>query len=444
VGSARMLGVLLTGGPGKEKSGVKPHSESTHLPHTAEHTSAKMRNATTRHHSSIRAIRTDPPRVSTTPARAESNDRGFFADGNSTLDYARPVPMNELGDSMLGTGNDRNAHGLTDRSDQRIAVCLLGLERTFDLIGDNIALLLERLKLMGEVHLFGVKPVTETWAYVRRVLTQTGLLENVTIEPQVFVNLTAPPKFIPQASGRGFMIELWDCAHCGSMINASEARFGWQYEVIVRLRLDLFWDVLPPMPRAFGHNDVHVPYMSACKGANDKFAIGGRTGMERYLTRVHLLRYMPPHRSFTSERFLRAAIDHTRVQRHWNWMFCKMGRANNLKQWPYVSSNAWLECSVRIVLRMRCERFVCGWCGQGCRCWNKNCSYSAVVAGKQVCHTFSKYPANGNRTPTLPGFRVPTGMQLLLSPNVSQMAHNCAGLTGAGLKICLATGLKKN
>eukprot|EP00966_Prymnesium_polylepis_P132799 3069881-Prymnesium_polylepis.1 len=75
--------------------------------------------------------------------------------------------------------------------------------------------------------------------------------------------------------------------------------------------------------------------MSACKGANDKFAIGGRTGMERYLTRVHLLRYMPPHRSFTSERFLRAAIDHTRVQRHWNWMFCKMGRANNLKQWPY-------------------------------------------------------------------------------------------------------------
>ena len=49
-----------------------------------------------------------------------------------------------------------------------------------------------------------------------------------------------------------------------------------QFDVVVRMRADLAWEVAPAMPaRALlisGH--VHFPWMSQCHGYNDKFAVG--------------------------------------------------------------------------------------------------------------------------------------------------------------------------
>ena len=51
-----------------------------------------------------------------------------------------------------------------------------------------------------------------------------------------------------------------------------------QFDVVVRMRADLAWEVAPAMPaRALltsGH--VHFPWMSQCHGYNDKFAVGAR------------------------------------------------------------------------------------------------------------------------------------------------------------------------
>ncbi|KAL1512175.1 hypothetical protein AB1Y20_005441 [Prymnesium parvum] len=255
------------------------------------------------------------------------------------------------------------------RAPLRIALCLLGLERTLDLMQHNTAALLRLMASRGEVHVFGVQPVQESWTHVYLLLSLAGLRAQATIERQRLVNLTAPPKFYPQLAARAFMIELRDCAHCAEMIRAREGREGWQYGVVVRARLDLFWEVLPSWP-PLAPKQVHVPSMSKCHGVNDKFALGDRLGMEQYLSRVHRLSYDPRTPSFSSEQFLKRALKGVRVQSHYDWMFCKMGRATNLSTWSLTSANMWLECSLRIVKGVRCERMTCGWCGQGCRCWN--------------------------------------------------------------------------
>jgi len=359
-----------------------------------------------------------------------------------------PGLCNSTRAGMLGAGCSVDAEsdrlqGL--RSNRTIAVCILGLQRSFGLIAGNTAQFLEQLKLMGTVHIFGVQPVNDKWPQVLGLLKKTALLENATIEPQMLVNLTPPARFTPQRSGRSFMIELWDCAHCFDMLNASEARFGRQYDVVARLRLDLYWELLPPMPSVVRSQHVHVPAMSGCQGLNDKFALGGRVGMELYLTRVHRLPFGPrdaKHGSFQSEKYLSMALRGASVVRHGDWMFCKVGDATNMSR--YFPSNMWLECSLRILFRMRCERFNCGWCGQGCRCWNSTCTSSireTVVSGRRLCHSFNSTAAKPNSTSTrkVPGSRV-RAAQLLLSHDAPRPAHNCARLSGVRRDVCEATG----
>eukprot|EP00966_Prymnesium_polylepis_P243180 5623650-Prymnesium_polylepis.5 len=186
-----------------------------------------------------------------------------------------------------------------------IAVCLLGLERATDLIADNMAIVLSHLNRRGTLHAFGVQPVSETWSNVYRVLSRARLLDNTTVEPQVWhTNMTAPSWFSPRKSGRGFIIELWDNNHCHDMISAAEHRLGWQYHAIVRMRLDTYWEFVPAVPPTFEPNTVHVPYMSRCNGINDKFAMGDRAGMRTYLTRAQRLWTIVPNRAFSSEQYL--------------------------------------------------------------------------------------------------------------------------------------------
>ena len=49
-----------------------------------------------------------------------------------------------------------------------------------------------------------------------------------------------------------------------------------RFDVVVRMRADLAWEVVPAMPApallTSGH--VHFPWMSHCHGYNDKFAVG--------------------------------------------------------------------------------------------------------------------------------------------------------------------------
>ena len=132
----------------------------------------------------------------------------------------------------------------------------------------------------------------------------------------------------------------------------------------MRLRLDLFWENRPQLPSTFQSNTVHVPRMSRCGGVCDKFAVGDRVGMQKYFTRMKWFHWNF-RKHHDSESYLSATsrLSQYRIVRH-DWMFCKYG------SWP----RAWRECTQRVRLRQRCEGMTCGWCSQGCRCWNSTCT----------------------------------------------------------------------
>ena len=301
----------------------------------------------------------------------------------------------------------------------RVAVCLLGQERSFRLISSNIEVMLRSLRRIGPVHVFGVVTPNDgtnvvPWHNIKQMLQKRPPIGKATFEPQTTHNLTGPSRFTG-GSASGFMIELWDCAHCHAMIKAHEAKAGWMFQVVARMRPDLFWEMIPTWPEDIEPNQVHVPGMSRCHGVNDKFAIGGRVAMAKYLDRVYEVPFERTPKPIASERFLLRVLNNFPPRIHADWMFCKMGYAANRTIWLKESGSAWLECSLRILEGLRCEYMVCGWCGQGCRCWNNTCSDERIMSNKRLCHDQKVWNPQARRSNWThpPGF--PVVSQLLRS-----------------------------
>ena len=283
----------------------------------------------------------------------------------------------------------------------RVAICLTGRERQLALIRSNVGSVLRSIFDFGSegAHVFAVQPVDDHWANVKQLLFERHLNSSTTIERQRSQNLTAPAAFRPKSAGRGFVVEIGDCAHCQDMIDAYEAQHGVVFDVVARMRTDLSWEILPAMPpaRLLAAGHVHFPWMSHCKGWNDKFAVGARDVMRRYLRRKDHINYNV-RSAYYSEQFLRHVLPkNVQVHQHKSWMFCKTGRispnrsakANTMDWWKY-SRNAWPECSLRHMGRIACERLVCDWCGRGCACYNDTCIHGhviRVVSRTKVCHS---------------------------------------------------------
>lgn len=252
-----------------------------------------------------------------------------------------------------------------------LAICITGLQRVWPEVGQNIERAL--LRRTDRPYLFGVRPAG-MWPDVK---LRFDVVEDQR-KPMVGFE-EVPFKFFPRRSGVGFVRELSDLAHCEEMIAGYEQRVDISFQLVMRVRLDLFWETMFSLPPTIGGKEVVVPYMSHCSGANDKFAIGGRAGMHAYLTRVRWLR-RNFSRSVNSEMYLQitAKLSSYRFQRKADWMFCKFGK--NRSHWKHTtlddpnsnSMGAWEECTYRIRQALPCERMVCKFCAGGCRCFNKN------------------------------------------------------------------------
>lgn len=299
-----------------------------------------------------------------------------------------------------------------DRS-TRVAICLTGQQRQLTAIQTNVGRVLRGIADWGTggAHVFAVQPANDDWVEVRRLLRSTRLHNAVTIELQRAHNLTAPRAFRPIGSKAGFMIELGDCDHCQDMIEAHEAKHGWRFDAVARMRVDLAWETVPQMPAPrllLPSKKVHVPAMSRCRGFNDKFAFGPRHPMRNYLRRRERLNY-DVRKAFYSEGFLRGVFHRngSMVQHH-DWMFCKMGKiatvssVESQREWWRTSRSAWPLCSLRMMGRVTCEHLVCDWCNRGCSCYNETCTYGLgrrgntqdrlSEAGIKLCNARAAHP----------------------------------------------------
>ena len=80
------------------------------------------------------------------------------------------------------------------------------------------------------------------------------------------------------------------------MIRASEQRTMQEFDFVSRVRLDISWESLMPVPsnllsllsNRWAYDTIWVPQMNRNGGIGDKFAVGTRRAMSTYLNRVHL------------------------------------------------------------------------------------------------------------------------------------------------------------
>ena len=268
-----------------------------------------------------------------------------------------------------------------------LAICMTGLERTYPEIAGNIDEAV--LRMTPRPRLFGVRP-TGHWPRVQQLHFEA--IEDQ--RPPCWQPSRIPfGRYYPLRAVDGFIRELCDLDHCEQMISAYEQRTGSSFEAVARVRLDLFWETPLQMPKAIGPDDVFVPWMSHCMGRCDKFALGGRSGMRKYLTRV---RWLDGRHNFSgrvnSEVFLRrvGVLTGVNFKVEASWMFCKFGynksasaaglsqsaetsmsTSNRTKPTPF---RGWPECTHRIRARIRCTHFFCDWCGKGCRCISPDCA----------------------------------------------------------------------
>ena len=199
------------------------------------------------------------------------------------------------------------------------AVCITGLQRSYPEISHNIHFALSSLysgwrgvrndrppvdqasfSLENSVGFFGVRPANDTWATVRTDLPpllaesiQTPCYESLGMGARA-PWFSAYAKTIHQrvVFSFSFVQMMCDLRACYQLVQAHERneRSGREFDTLARLRLDLAWEtplVMPPgglLP-----NTIYTSRMNTKAGLNDKWGIGHRYAMGRYLSRAELI-----------------------------------------------------------------------------------------------------------------------------------------------------------
>ena len=305
------------------------------------------------------------------------------------------------------------------------AVCLTGMERSFAEVGANIR---EGLyHLLGAANaphavFVGVRPPHDTWPSVRALLPLDeahidvqrrcwgGLAQNLTIRwMHCDMRLRAGDCRL------SFLQALCDLERCESLIADAERARGRQFDLVVRIRADLFWEnriTLPtspsplksasavstpsvadgaastaaPMIAGLAANTVYVPAMDSQDGVNDHLAFGARDVMRTYLTRMrHISRagIVSSIKGLGSEGFLGASLlwDRVRVQRLQGWAYCPHTPRNLLRK------SASEGCIGRVRCRVACTSLYCpnhGIHAGECECLNVTCAAWASGAPAAV------------------------------------------------------------
>jgi hypothetical protein len=269
------------------------------------------------------------------------------------------------------------------------AVCLTGLERSFAEIGANV-----REGVLGmlgaRTSFFGVRPANASWDSIAELLpmvdlqVQRGHCWSREVQDRTITWMHCDFRLRGGDCRLSFLQALCDLSQCEDMIAAHERSvLGREYDVVMRLRPDLFWESAMTLPSPLSPKAVYIPGMDNQGGANDHLAVGLRAAMRLYLTRLrHSSRPGAVQRlkGLGSEGYLAASLqwDELQVHRLQQWMYCPHTPRNLLRD------SGRSGCVARVRCRTACTSL---WCpsasmkGGECECLNETCATFAAGRG---------------------------------------------------------------
>ncbi|KAK4803755.1 hypothetical protein SAY86_003572 [Trapa natans] len=193
----------------------------------------------------------------------------------------------------------------------RMAVCLVGGARRFELTGPSI---MERiLKVYPEADLFLHSPFDKN-SFKLLLLRKAPRIAWVRIFQPQSMPETEPELRVLTASGspngiQGLLQYFNLVEGCLTMIKAYQEQNSFKYDWIVRTRVDGFWNA-PLGPEFFLRDSYLVPPGSSYGGLNDRLGIGDMTTSVAALSRLSLIPQLDAagFRQLNSETSFRAQL----------------------------------------------------------------------------------------------------------------------------------------
>ena len=272
------------------------------------------------------------------------------------------------------------------------AVCLTGLERSFVEVGLNVREGLFTMLRGAVVSVFGVQPAKDAWKEIPTLIPLHGVAMQQPCWTPSVQNETIRWMHCDMRLRKGdcrlsFLQALCDLQACERLISEHEQRMHRRFDVVVRLRADLFWENAVPLP-LLEPNVVYVPAMDTPggevrgpgRGVNDHLAVGTRDAMAKYLTRArHVSRpgISSELRGSGSEQYLASSLrwDGVRAVRMQEWMYCPHTPRNLLR------GAATTGCIARVRCRTGCRSLFCPHAAakaDQCECFDEDCSTFAA------------------------------------------------------------------
>ncbi|CAM6109993.1 unnamed protein product [Calypogeia fissa] len=214
-----------------------------------------------------------------------------------------------------------------NQNHKRVAICLVGGLRAFELTGPSIRKHL--LDVYPEADLFVHSPLDKD-VHKLTVLAGRPHLASVKLFIPSWVTLTHLATELLTISGspngiQGLLQYFNLVEGCWSLIEAYEAHHNFTYDWVIRSRVDGYWNGPMPPIEAFNASKYYVPYGSSFGGLNDRLGIGTRDTSRVALQRLSLLPEIYDHgfRKLNSEMSFKAQFTtkHVEVERN-RFPFC--------------------------------------------------------------------------------------------------------------------------
>ncbi|KAI0494030.1 hypothetical protein KFK09_024161 [Dendrobium nobile] len=199
----------------------------------------------------------------------------------------------------------------------KIAICLVGGARRFELTGPSIMknLLMEypnadlflHSPLDKDSFKFFLLKDAPRIAAVR--IFEPGLISENESQLRVL-------RFRDSPNGIQGLLQYFNLVEgCLSLIHAHETSHNFTYQWIVRTRVDGYWSG-PLDPTTFQPNSYVIPHGSRFGGFNDRFGIGDRPSSKVALSRLSLLSSLDAagYRSLNSESAFKAQLDTSKIE----------------------------------------------------------------------------------------------------------------------------------
>ena len=269
----------------------------------------------------------------------------------------------------------------------RSAVCVTGESRSFAEIGHNVREGVLLLLGSPTIGFFGVRPDHDRWELLQAMLPFTAVAIQRPCWSATQLNWTRSWLHCDMRTRRhdcheSFLQQLCDMQQCSAMITAFEMEQAGRFNMVVRLRPDIYWEARVVAPASPGTYSVYMPMSdNGAGGVNDHLAFGLRAPMLRYLGRIRYahssIAEIEDLRGRSGEYHLRLSLERDGVKptRLSSWATClHTRRALQLR-------SGYRGCVGRVRCRTPCVSLLCKETGVQsgeCGCFNETCATLAT------------------------------------------------------------------